>query len=114
MLTTGGGGGMIPADDTKVDAQVNPDTKPDTQGKRVFRARYMHTEGNMSVRDAAAFLGVRVEEIYRLIRSNRLKARKVIVSSSPSGMRGYGKGVWLIKKSSILEHMERRDGRKRA
>ena len=48
-----------------------------------------------TVEEAAAILGVRVDEIYRLIRSNRIAAAKV-------GSR------WQINIASVNEHKQKR------
>lgn len=52
----------------------------------------MAGDSTLSVREAASFLGVRTEEVYRLLWEGRLK-----------GLRG-SRGRWIITKAALLEH----------
>lgn len=52
----------------------------------------MPVEGMLSVREAAFFLGVRTEEVYRLLWEGRLR-----------GIKG-SRGRWEIAKVDLMEH----------
>jgi excisionase family DNA binding protein len=62
-----------------------------------------------SVREAAAFLGVRTEEIYRLLKSGKIKGHRM-------GGVGFGRpsAEWVIPESSITEWAKNGSRRKKS
>lgn len=52
-----------------------------------------------SVREAASFLGVRTEEIYRLLKEGKLKGHRM----SQAGFGRGGGAVWVIPEAAVME-----------